>query len=187
MPARSLTDTDLVDRLSGLFRDVGYDAASLQEISAVVGLQKSSLYHRFPGGKQEMASAVVQAIALRMGDVVLAPLAGPGTPAQRLAAVAANLAEFYEGGRRSCILEALSIGTVGTDAGNRLRAGALAWTEAFASLASEVGADAPTARVRAEDAIAAIEGALVLVRVTGETAPFERALTRLPQILLGTT
>ncbi len=56
MAPRLVSDSDLLERLGLLFRANGYDGSSLGDIAAATGLQKSSLYHRFPGGKQQMAS-----------------------------------------------------------------------------------------------------------------------------------
>jgi hypothetical protein len=55
----------------------------------------------------------------------------------------------------------------------------------FASLAREAGADEEAARARAQDAIAAIEGALVVSRVTGDRSAFTRAIDGLAERLLG--
>ena len=66
-----------------------------------------------------------------------------------------------------------------------LQAAAEGWIAAFAGIATAEGAGPAEARNRAEDAVAAIEGALVLARVTGNRAPFARALERLPSVLLG--
>ena len=46
---QSVQDQDLMQRLSCVFRDVGYDGASLSILSEATGLKKASLYHRFPG------------------------------------------------------------------------------------------------------------------------------------------
>jgi hypothetical protein len=48
----------------------------------------------------------------------------------------------------------------------------------------DAGLDAEQARLRAEDAIMQIQGSLVLARGLNDTAPFERVLQRLPEILL---
>ena len=185
MAPRLVTDRQLVDRLTGLFRQVGYDGASLGTIAAATGLQKSSLYHRFPGGKQQMAAEASASVIQEFGGSVLAPAGSEAPLHERVAAVAANLDRFYEGGTRYCLLDMLSVGDPGVDAASNLAAAATAWISVFASLAREAGADEATARARAEDAIAAIEGALVISRVTGDRSAFTRAIDRLDERLLG--
>ncbi len=184
MATRRIDDEQLLDGLSGLFRDAGYAGASLTDIAEATGLQKSSMYHRFPGGKQQMAAEVVTATGHRFAADVLRPLGGTGDATSRIRAVARNLSAFYEQGTRSCLLDTLSVGE-GSDAASTQLAEALAgWTAAFAAFAREAGASGSEATARAQDAIAAIEGALVIARVSGDRAPFARTLKRLPTILL---
>ena len=185
MPSRLVSDHDLIDRLGALFRSVGFDGASLADIAAATGLQKSSLYHRFPGGKQQMATEAVAAIADEFAGNLLAPLAGDRPLAERIAQVGRRLRDFYDGGTRSCVLDVLSVGNPGETAGAALDRAATGWVAAFAAVAREAGADARTATARGQDAVASIEGALVLARVTGDRRPFTRAIDRLPTVLLG--
>jgi TetR/AcrR family transcriptional regulator, lmrAB and yxaGH operons repressor len=185
MAPRLVSDSDLLDRLGLLFRTNGYDGSSLGDIAVATGLQKSSLYHRFPGGKQQMASEVAGAVGAHVAEDVLAPLSGPGTPHERLTSVAGRLDEFYDGGRRSCLLDTLSISDPGTAATTGLGVAAEGWIAAFAGVAEAEGVGRAEARRRAEDAVASIEGALVLARVTGNVASFARSLERLPSLLLG--
>ena len=75
MPER-MPDEQLLGALSEVFRAHGYEGATLAKVSEATGLQKSSLYHRFPGGKEQMAKAVLDAAAARVAGHVLAPLRG---------------------------------------------------------------------------------------------------------------
>ena len=185
MAPRLVTDSQLIDRLAGLFRQVGYDGASLGAIATATGLQKSSLYHRFPGGKQQMAAEASASVNQEFAGSVLAPVRSEAPLDERIAAIAANLDRFYDGGARYCLLDMLSVGDPGVDAASNLAAAAKAWVSVFASLAREAGADEEAARARAQDAIAAIEGALVVSRVTGDRSAFTRAIDGLTERLLG--
>ena len=187
MPPRLVTDAQLVDRLSALFRTAGYDGASIGDIALATGLQKSSLYHRFPGGKQQMAAEVAAAAGAHFATAVLAPLDGDAPLAERIRAVGRNLEAFYEGGARGCVLDMLSVGEPGADASAGLAAAAEGWIGAFAAAAREAGADTATSIARAQDAVAAIEGSLVVARVTGDRRPFSRAIERLGDVLIGRT
>ena len=64
-----------------------------------------------------------------------------------------------------------------------LRESLEAWLDAFASVAHDSGMPAKSARLRAEQAIVEVEGALVVSRVMGDAQPFARAIGRLPAIL----
>ena len=185
MAPRLVSSDELIDRLTVLFRRVGYEAASLVEIAAATGLQKSSIYHRFPGGKEQMAKEVAEASGRRFSEHVLAPLRSNAPVDERIGAVARNLDSFYEAGARSCLLDTMSLGDPGAGTTEALAAAASAWIRAFATVAREAGATSTVALARAQEAVAGIEGALVLARVTGDKRPFARALKRLPEILLG--
>ncbi len=60
MPPSKVNENQLLDRLTGVFRLHGYEGASLSRIAKATGLQRASLYFRFPGGKEEMAEAVLR-------------------------------------------------------------------------------------------------------------------------------
>lgn len=184
MAPRLVTDSELIERLTDLFRRAGFDGASLGDIAEATGLQKSSLYHRFPGGKQQMAAEVAAAVGEHFATSTLAPLGTDEPLEERLRAVGRNLDAFYESGARNCLLDMLSIGEPGPDASAKLAAAASAWIGAFAAVAREAGADTPTSIARAQDAVAGIEGSLVLARLTGDKRPFSRAIERLGDVLI---
>ena len=173
------------ERLTELFREAGFDGASLGDIATATGLQKSSLYHRFPGGKRQMAAEVVAAVGERFAVDILAPLDTDGPLTERVRAVGRNLDAFYDRGARNCVLDMMSVGEPGPDAAAKLGAAAEGWVGAFAAVARAAGADETTAVARAQDAIAAVEGALVLARLTGDKRPFRRAIERLGDLLIG--
>jgi TetR/AcrR family transcriptional regulator, lmrAB and yxaGH operons repressor len=185
MPPRLVSDTQLITGLTGLFRDKGFDAATMADIAVATGLQKSSLYHRFPGGKQQMAEEVATAVGAQFATQLLAPLTADIALDLRVQRVARNLAEFYENGHRACLLEALSLGTAGTETAAALRSAAVGWVEAFATVSRLSGATRKESLNRAHDALASIEGGLIVARVTGDSGSFQRALERLPATLLG--
>ena len=61
----TLPREEVVDRLTRVFRREGYDGASLARLSEATGLGRSSLYHHFPRGKEDMADAVFEASGIR--------------------------------------------------------------------------------------------------------------------------
>jgi AcrR family transcriptional regulator len=180
-------DDELLARLGTTFRDVGYEGASLALLSESTGLKKASLYHRFPGGKEEMGAEVLAEAGRWLSEHVLVPLAGPGSPRERLQSMARELDQFYDGGRKSCLLNMLSapIGTTGTF-GSAIRVLFEAFIDALTKVAIETGKEKLEARVRAERAVALIQGSLVLARGLGTAAPFRRLLSDLADDLLGT-
>ena len=59
MPRLVTERADTLPALAVVFRECGYDGASLALIGQHTRLGKGSLYHFFPGGKEEMADAVL--------------------------------------------------------------------------------------------------------------------------------
>ena len=180
-----VSDRELLDRLTAVFRRHGYDGASLSVIAAATGLQRSSLYHRFPGGKEQMAAEVARALGRHFSSQVLAPLSGNEPVEDRLTAVAEALLRFYDGGGAGCLLDVLTLGSPGPATTDALAEAARAWIAAFAAAARQAGFAPADAKRRAQDSIAAIEGGLVLARVTGDHKPFRRAVQRLGPTLTG--
>ena len=182
MPPTKVSNQQIFAKLLEVFRLYGFDGASLSRISEATGMKRASLYHRFPGGKEEMALALLERMHEDLRSEILAPLAGRANPAARVRAMATRIHRFYEGGRRSCLLDTLSLGT-SPELRASQRATMREWCEAMTSLAREAGLPAKTARRRAEDALVGIEGALVVARVSGNLKPFSRTLKALPTLL----
>jgi TetR/AcrR family transcriptional regulator, cholesterol catabolism regulator len=51
-----------------LFSDRGYKAVTLRDISEELGIRQASLYHHFPGGKEELFIEVTERAMLRHAD-----------------------------------------------------------------------------------------------------------------------
>jgi TetR/AcrR family transcriptional regulator, lmrAB and yxaGH operons repressor len=184
MRAPKISDAELFARLSLVFRDHGFEGATLARISQATGLEKPSLYHRFPGGKDDMAVAVLRHVGELFASEILAPLSAGGPLETRLRRTAAKIRAFYENGQRACLLDTLSIATATPTLRRELASAYLAWQNAFAAAARESGATPAAATRRAQEAIIKIHGALVLARATGDQAPFQRAIAQLPAQLL---
>jgi AcrR family transcriptional regulator len=184
MPAALQTKSQVVASLLRAFRRNGYDGASLSRLSNETGLRRASLYHHFPGGKEHMAQAVMIAAGRDFEDVVLAPLRGAGTPEQRVSGMAAALSSFYDGGKEACVLALMTVGEGREVLAPEIREGLQGWIDALAAVIVEVGRPEVVARKRAEDAVARVQGALVLARGLGDTTVFERTVEDLPRELL---
>lgn len=173
----TITDTDLVDVLGTVFSRYGYEGASISRLSEESGLKRASLYHRFPEGKSEIVEAVVNR-ATELFEAMLAPAFADGDPVERVEAVASGIRDYYDSGAKSCLIVALSV----ADEEHRAAASTCveAWSGALRNIAIDAGFGPDDASNAAIDAVAAIEGALVIAATSGNTAPFERALESLP-------
>jgi AcrR family transcriptional regulator len=184
MPARLLPKDEVLDRLLSAFRDKGYEGASLAELSAATGLKRSSLYHHFPGGKEEMAGQVLAHLDRQLADGLYLPLRSSLSPARKLAAMLDALDTFYEGGRKACLLERLSASVDRARFRRPLRRAFAAWLEAVETLCLEAGLSRAVARARAEDLVVRVEGALIVGAGTGDHGLFARTLKDLRSSVL---
>jgi len=182
MPRPRSDDTHLLEALCEVFRAHGYRGASLTEFSAASGLRRASLYHRFPGGKLDMALAVVAHVQEHFATYVLAPLSGTGDVRKRIGTCAKRIGEFYREGSAACLLDTLGMSDEPT-LQSAVSATFHALLESFADVSYEAGVPSPRCRRLAEEAVALIEGALVMSRGAQMTAPFKRFLGELPERL----
>ncbi|MGO6668982.1 TetR/AcrR family transcriptional regulator, partial [Rhizobium ruizarguesonis] len=65
---------DIVPLLAEIFRELGYEGTSLSRITERTGIGKGSLYHFFPGGKEEMAGAVLADVDAWFEHAIYQPL-----------------------------------------------------------------------------------------------------------------
>lgn len=180
MPARSIDDVSLADAVAQVFSRYGYAGASINLLSEATGLGRASLYHRFPGGKDEMVAAMIDRATERY-SVALAPAFEAGSPLERANEVAKGLNDYYEGGTQSCFIVALSV----SDAENQSTAGRCvdAWVEALSRISRDAGLTPTQAEGAAMDVVAAIEGGLVIGATSGKFGAYERAIATLPERL----
>ncbi len=175
-----------IAQFTPVFGQYGYDGATLTRLSQASGLGKASLYHHFRGGKEDMAAAVLEQFNQTFTAMVLTPLTAsqPDSPEHRLMAMATNLRQFYNSGHTPCLLEALSLGEANEMFRTSLHNTMSAWIAAISHVLVEANLPATVAQQRGTEAAIAIEGALIVSRVLGDTGAFDRALEQLPQQLL---
>lgn len=181
---QTVDDEALIARLACVFRESGYVAASLAALSQAAGLKRASLYHRFPGGKRQMAEEVLAAALDWLGEHVVAPLRGAGAPAERLAAATAAIDRFYDSGSQACLLNMLSAPRGDGPFESAIKSAFRTLIDALAALARDAGFPAADAAARAERVVMLLQGSLVLSRGLGSRKPFRAFLASLPAELL---
>jgi TetR/AcrR family transcriptional regulator, lmrAB and yxaGH operons repressor len=181
MRTPSVSDTELIDALAEVISRYGFEGASLTRLSDASGLRRASLYHRFPGGKDEILDMAIARVGDRFGEL-LAPAYEAGAPRDRAERVALGIDEYYAGGERSCLIVALSLAD--KDVRDDVEPCLVRWIEAFTTLATAGGMSSVDAHEVAVEQVALLEGSLVVAQVTGETEPFRRAIRRLPDRLV---
>lgn len=170
------TQNEVTEALMEVFRRVGYEGASLEELAKASGLRKSSLYHRFPGGKKQMAEEVLKYAGQWVKENITNTLYREGEPDARLKKALKGINTLYAGGENACILRALSLST-GLDLFYKMINQALGdFLEGFSKLALDLGYSSKEARVLAENAVIKIQGSLIVGRGTANPGLFKRML-----------
>ncbi|MEL6383420.1 MAG: TetR/AcrR family transcriptional regulator [Cyanobacteria bacterium J06626_18] len=174
---------DYVPSLFQLFRQYGYDGATLAKMSEVTGLGKASLYHYFPGGKDEMVQAVLAYMEARLDQHVLQNLKQPGEAPERLQRMVEHLQKIYDNGNQPCVLAILLLGSARDIFHAKVQELLAAWIGAIAALLAESGMDAALAQQRGEAALITIQGSLILAQGMNDPSLFQRAVRALPATL----
>ena len=173
-----------IAKLIPIFRQYGYEGATLSRLSKATGLGRSSLYHHFPKGKEEMATEVLAYVHQCFETMILAPLHSNDEPDQRLRIMCKNLDQFYSQGQETCLLNVISFGEGNDLFHTSIQQSLKTWIEELAKVLVEAGIEPNIAHSRAEEAVILIQGALVLVRGLDDTTPFQRVMASLPERLL---
>ncbi|MHA1536815.1 MAG: TetR/AcrR family transcriptional regulator [Alphaproteobacteria bacterium] len=171
------TDRDnVIAGALNLFRVQGYHHTSMADISGACGLLKGSVYHYFPG-KKELAVAALERV-IEDGRVRLfVPANDDGkSPRERLAALAEAVEGYFIGREGGCLMGnlALEIGPREPAFLERIRTYFDEWTEAVAGLL-EARYGAVRARELAEDAIARVQGAIMMMGLNDDATILRRA------------
>ena len=173
----------IIPAIARVFRRFGYEAASLSLLSSETGLVRSSLYHFFPGGKEQMAAAVLDLAEHHVREVFMQALVAPGAPDRQVDKFIAKLTEYYEGGEIGCILSSLTLHDCPPAIAARVADLTEQWIAAIAAYLGARGDPPAQAQTKAEQAVRLIEGGLVLALATRQPRRFETSLQDLRALL----
>lgn len=170
-------DQQLLEGLMGVLRSKGYDGASLNELAGSSGLKKASLYHRFPGGKKEITSAVLKHVDQWLDQNLKRILMDDSlSPTHRLAEATKNIEALYDHGNATCILRALSMDSGVVMFEQELKQSIQKWIDGFDVLGQAYGYSAEESRQKALQVITNVQGSLVVSKAMGSNEPFKQAM-----------
>ena len=185
---RQVTEkSDVIPLLGELFREHGFAGTSLSEITRRTGLGKSSLYHFFPQGKQEMAEAVLDDVATWFEVNVFKPLRAGKNPEISINKMFKQVDSYFYSGKRICLVGVFALDDTRDLFAVRINAYFSSWTKALIIALKHRGFSTKDARESAEDVVAGIQGALVLARSQDNPRIFTRTLKRLQYRLLSSS
>jgi TetR/AcrR family transcriptional repressor of lmrAB and yxaGH operons len=170
---------EILPLIGEIFREHGYEGASFAIISSRTGLGKGSLYHFFPGGKKEMAEAMISLVDDWFEVEIFAGLRNHPEPRQSINAMFDAVVAYFRGGTRMCLLGVLAINGDRDLFSERIQGYFMHWIDALAQALMKVGFTVEQAHMLATDVVITIEGALLLSRGLQQEDIFTQAIARL--------
>jgi AcrR family transcriptional regulator len=167
-----------------LFRQYGYDGATLSKIAEATGLGKASLYHHFPGGKEEMMISVLGYVEGWLGKNLLPSLQGDGNAQVKLQRMGDRLLELYEGGEQPCLFAILLSGSARDTFHAQVQQLFEVWIAAIAEVLMAEGMEANVAQQQAEKAVILVQGSLILSQGLNDVKIFKWIIDDLPKELV---
>ncbi len=177
--AESTTKHQLIAVLDDVFRRRGYEGATLAELSRACGLGKASLYHHFPGGKEEMASLLLRGAIAELNDVAYRHLDRPAPWRERLCGFVDGFSQYCAGGTRNCLIAELTATAARDRFGDEIQLQTELWLHQLTTAFSETGAGEKRSRRRARELLGSLYGALVVARLLNDPKPFLQTTQRL--------
>lgn len=175
---------DVIPMLAEVFRTYGFEGASLARISEGTKLGKGSIYHFFPGGKEEMADAVLTQVDAWFKQHVFASLLERADAVEGIRAMFDDVGRYFLSGRRVCLVGVFALGNERDRFADRVRDYFVAWIDALAAALVRAGREPQQAQALAKEVVGGIQGALVLARALDQTDIFTDTLRRLQDRLL---
>ena len=159
-----------------LFRRQGFNGTSLSQIVEASQATTGSLYHFFPGGKDDLTAQVLRESGAAYLDLVVLLLNAAAGPADAMADAFRSAAAVVVD---SDFIDPCPIGTVAREVASThepLREVASAvmqsWVDAIRDFFTDAGIDNDRAAQLAATAVATIEGGFVMLRTTRNVDQF---------------
>jgi AcrR family transcriptional regulator len=162
-----------------LFRRHGYTGTGLKQVVAQAEAPFGSLYHFWPGGKEQLGEEVIRTSGvfyLQLWHAIADPAPDPVTAIEAFFAGAAQTL------RDTDYADACPIATIALEVASKhetLRAATAdaftSWIAAISAFLEDAGLDGATARRLGLSTLSGLEGAFVLCRALRSTEPLEAA------------
>jgi AcrR family transcriptional regulator len=173
------TKDRIVEAGADLLRRQGYHGTGVKQIVATARAPFGSLYHFFPGGKEELGAEVIRWSGGIYGQLI-------GAIYDPAPDVVTGTRNFFAGAaetlRQTDYADACPIATVALEVASTSEVMRQATAEVFESWIAETaehfagaGIPAPRARQLATAVLAILEGAFILCRATRRTEPLDIA------------
>jgi AcrR family transcriptional regulator len=166
----------MVAQLYSLLRRTGYQGVTMEEIASATGVDRPSLDAQFPGGKPEIAEAVLEFARSWVRDRIIAALRQDAPLQRRLEDMLSAVQELYAGGKEPCIVASMMVGAKDQELNDALSGLLLDWLGALRSALIDHGMEPEAAASKAAAIVSRIEGGLLLARALETPRLFSEAL-----------
>jgi AcrR family transcriptional regulator len=162
-----------------LFRRQGFAGTGVKQIVAEASAPFGSIYHFFPGGKEQLGEEVIRSSGALYGqliDLFYTPRADPVAATEAFFAGAAQTL-VQTGYADACPIATVALEVSSTSEPMRIACAEVfeSWTVAMSGRLREAGLSPQAARALAISLICSLEGAFVLARALQSTEPVEVA------------
>ena len=173
-----------IDGLYSTFRNLGYDGATLVELSRATGLGKASLYYHFPQGKQEMATELLRNSVAQLNQLAFKHLRKKKkTPAIRISKFLTGFSDYVSQGEQNCLAVILVMGAAREQFQTAIKQQTEAWLAELTDAFSDSGLSDKKARRRAVELMTSLYGALILARMLDDAKIFQQIVERLEKAI----
>lgn len=170
MRRQNKTKSALLTDLSKIFRENGYEGTTLSKMTQATGLERASLYHHFPRGKQEMAKEVILMNLQALQDQVLAHLQTNLEPKEKLSNMLAAIKQFYAQGNDRCFISIFSVSQINEEITMKLKIVVESWLDLLVTIFHNLNYTQPYEE--AVLAICSIQGSLIISQVSSDPGKF---------------
>jgi AcrR family transcriptional regulator len=173
------TRARILDATATLFMRYGYTGTGLKQIVADANAPFGSVYHHFPGGKQELGVEVIKRSGAMYGELVMSVFDAAPDPVTGIRDCFAGAAEVLRATdyADACPIETVALEVASTNEALREATADVfeSWIAAAADRFAAAGLDGGAARELAILVIFLLEGAFVHARATRSTEALDVA------------
>lgn len=176
--------SQLLALLQPTFTQYGFNGASIARLATATGLGKASLYHHFPGGKNEIAGVLLRQAVEQLQSKVFVSQGKRSSPGERLAGVVDRFAEYCDDGQSFCLVALFAQEQAPVIDQPAIAELFTTWRGVLAECYEAAGYKPKAANRAAAALINTLYGALLMARMTDEPKLFLQAAKRCKNQLL---
>jgi AcrR family transcriptional regulator len=179
MANRGQSRASLLISLRSVFEARGFDGATLSQLAAASGLSKASLYHHFPGGKGEMAAALLRESVAELERLAFSRLNTAQPAHTRLRRFVGGFEEYIDLSNGDCLVRVLAEGSMAAEHGDTIRQQYGDWLNRLAATFAETGVKRKRAERLATELLSGLYGNLAMARLLDRPALLSKHIRRL--------